>query len=75
MKYIDLIKHILGNSITYIDEYSKKEKLDEQEKGILLGLWMDVDSIKNQLEMENLEIDIDLAKIMDDLQELINKGE
>ena len=73
MKYIDLIKHILGNSITYIDEYSKKEKLDEQEKGILLGLWMDVDSIKNQLEMENLEIDIDLAKIMDDLQELINK--
>ena len=72
MKYIDLIKHILINSITYIEEYSKQESLSEIEKGILIGLNMDIDSIKNQLSMEDLEIDIDLDKIMNDLQKLIN---
>lgn len=73
MKYKDLIEHILINAITYIDEYSKKPHLTDNEKGILTGLWMDIDSIMNQLEMEKLEIDIDLEKIVNDLQELINK--
>jgi hypothetical protein len=73
MKYEQIIKHILINPITYIEEYSKKENLTDKEKGILLGMWADVDSIRNQLITEELEIDIDLEKIMNDLQELINK--
>ena len=70
---IEVIKHILINSVTYIEEYSKKESLNEQEKGILLGLWMDVDSIKNYLEINSEEIDIDIESIMNDLQKLINE--
>ncbi len=73
MKYKELIEHVLGNAETYIEKYKDKEKLEEVEKGILLGLWMDLDSIKNQLIIEELEIDIDLDDIMNKLQELINQ--
>ena len=72
MKYDELIAHILSNSIRYLEEYDNQE-LTEREKGILLGLWMDVDSIKNQLTMEQLETSYKLDKIMEDLQKLINK--
>lgn len=73
MKYDDMIEHILGNSIAYIEEYKKKEKLDDEEKGILLGLWMDLDSIVNQLIIENISTKHDLKFIMDELEELRNK--
>lgn len=67
----ELAKHVLVNAIVYIDEYSKKEKLSEYEKGILRGIWMCVDSIKNHLEVENKVIDIDIDKIQKDLQGLM----
>lgn len=73
MKYKELIEHILGNSYAYIEEYSKKDKLSDIEKGVLLGLLMDIDSIKNQLEMEELKIDIDLEEIMSQLNKLIGE--
>lgn len=73
MKYDDMIVHILGNSIAYIEEYKKKEKLDYEEKGILLGLWMDLDSIVNQLIIENISTKHDLKFIMKELEELRNK--
>ncbi len=55
MNYKELIEHILENARTYLKEYSKKEVLTDYEKGILQGLWMDVDSINNQLGMEILD--------------------
>ena len=67
----ELAKHVLVNAIVYIDEYSKKEKLSEYEKGILHGIWMCVDSIKNHLEVENKVINIDIDKIQKDLQGLM----
>ena len=69
----DIIKHILINSVTYIEEYSKKESLTDKEKGILMGLYIDVDSIKNHLLTENLKTELDLDKIMSDLQKLIDE--
>lgn len=73
MKYDDLINHILGNSIAYIKEYEKKDKLDEEEKGILLGLWIDLDSINNQLSIENQKTNYDIKGIMYKLEMLRNK--
>ncbi|MBE6158435.1 MAG: hypothetical protein E7159_01260 [Firmicutes bacterium] len=76
MDYKALIKHILGNSESYLREYSKKEKLSDIEKGILQGLWMDVDSINNRLEIERingnkeaikLKEEFDLEKRMHDM--------
>ncbi len=69
---IDLANHILINAVVYIDNYSKKEKLNDYQKGILHGIWMCVDSIKNQLEIENETIDIDIDKIMSELENLYN---
>ncbi len=68
----ELAKHILANAVVFIDEYSKKEILTEYEKGILQGLWMCSDSIKNHFEMEKLKFDIDIDKIMDDLRKLMD---
>lgn len=68
----ELIEHILGNARIYIKEYEKKDKLNDEEKGILLGLWMDIDSIKNHLSMEEIDININLDEIMDKLQTLRN---
>ena len=84
MKYDELIKHILENSEVYIEEYGKKGKLEEREKGILQGLWFDVDSIKNQLEIERinanaennkntLKKELKLESILKELQKLIEK--
>ena len=80
MDYKELIEHILGNANSYLAEYKKKEELSEYEKGILHGLWMDIDSIKNQLEIEkidghkkealNLEKELQLEKIMNNLENL-----
>lgn len=80
MNYKELIEHVIGNAIVYTEEYSKKEKLDEYQKGILNGLWMDVDSINNQLEIEKfngnekkaskLQKDLELEKIMKNLRKL-----
>ena len=73
----ELIKHILGNSEAYLEDYSKKEKLSENEKGILHGLWMDVDSIKNHLEMERLDDNKEAAELEKELRldELMEKLE
>ena len=78
MKYDELIKHILENSEVYIEEYGKKGKLEEREKGILQGLWFDVDSIKNQLEIERINANAEnnkntLESILKELQKLIEK--
>lgn len=73
MKYDDMIEHILGNSMAYIEEYKKKEKLDDEEKGILLGLWMDLDSIVNQLIIENISTKHDVKFIMKELEKLRNE--
>ena len=80
MNYKELIEHVIGNAIIYAEEYSKKEKLSEYEKGILNGLWMDVDSINNRLEIEKfngnekkatkLQNELELEKIMDNLRKL-----
>lgn len=80
MNYEKLIEHILGNSYAYLEEYEKKEKLEDVEKGILEGLWYDLDSIKNQLEMDRLDADdkeiireIKRLEKKFDLETLINK--
>lgn len=73
MKCDDMIEHILGNSMAYIEEYKKKEKLDDEEKGILLGLWMDLDSIVNQLIIENISTKHDVKFIMKELEKLRNE--
>lgn len=73
MKYDDMIEHILGNSMAYIEEYKKKEKLDDEEKGILLGLWIDLDSIVNQLIIENISTKHDVKFIMKELEKLRNE--
>lgn len=73
MKYDDMIEHILGNSMAYIEEYKKKEKLNDEEKGILLGLWMDLDSIVNQLIIENISTKHDVKFIMKELEKLRNE--
>ncbi len=55
MNYKNLIDHVLGNARIYLKDYSKKATLTDYEKGILHGMWMDVDSINNQLETEILD--------------------
>lgn len=67
---IDLAKHIIANAVMYIDDYSKRDNLNDYEKGILNGLWICIDSIRNHLEMEELEIDIDIDKILYELDKL-----
>lgn len=73
MKYDILIEHILGNAKSYIKAYEQKDNLDQEEKGILLGLWMDLDSINNQLLIENLETKHNIKEIMNKLETLRNK--
>jgi len=58
----DLIEHILGNANAYINDYEKKDKLTDLEKGILHGLWYDADSIKNHLDMEIMSAEPEEAK-------------
>ena len=71
MKYKELIEHILKNADTYINVYKQKETLSDVEKGVLYGFLMNIDSIKNQLIIEDEKIDIDLDSIMDELKSLI----
>lgn len=71
MNVEELIEHILGNSNAYIKAYKTKEKLNDYEKGILEGLYYDVESIKNHLEME--KIDIDDKNEMKKIEELETK--
>lgn len=70
MKYDDMIEHISGNAIAYIEEYKGKEKLNDEERGILLGLWMDLDSIANQLIIEGISTKHDIKSIMEELQKM-----
>ena len=86
MNYKELIEHVLRNSEAYIEDYSKKDHLEDFEKGILHGLWMDIDSINNQLfiektdaddpkiieEVEKLEDDLKLEERMGELTKLVN---
>lgn len=82
----DLILHILGNAKAYIEEYQNIDFLDDEEVGILQGLYFDVDSIKNHLEMEKLdtsniqeieelEKELNLDNILNKLKELIGRKE
>lgn len=73
MKYEELINHLLGNAKVYIDIYSKQKELTEEEKGIVLGLWMSLDCIKNQLIIEEMEENLDLENVMKQLTELREK--
>ena len=57
----------------YIDIYSKQKELTEEEKGIVLGLWMSLDCIKNQLIIEEMEENLDLENVMKQLTELREK--
>lgn len=73
MKYKELIEHLIGNAKTYIDIYSKQEELTEEEKGVVLGLWMSLDCIKNQLIIEGIEDETKLKEIMRQLEDLSNE--
>ncbi len=73
MKYEELINHLLGNAKVYIDIYSKQKELTEEEKGIVLGLWMSLYCIKNQLIIEEMEENLDLENVMKQLTELREK--
>ena len=66
MDYKALIEHILRNSESYVCEYSKKEKLSDIQKGILQGLWMDVDSINNRLEIERINGNKEAIKLKEE---------
>ncbi|MBR4261842.1 MAG: hypothetical protein IKQ35_00575 [Bacilli bacterium] len=81
-RYKELIEHILSNARTYLNEYSKKEILTDYDKGILQGLWFDVDSIKNQLNFDiteqyeyssELYEELKLEELLHDLDELIKR--
>lgn len=73
MRYEELINHLLGNAKTYIDIYSKQKELTEEEKGIVLGLWMSLDCIKNQLIIEAVEDKTNMRDIMIQLEMLREK--
>lgn len=87
MNYVELIKHVIGNAYVYINDYSKKDKLTDMEKGILTGLRMDVDSINNELiirkihtkseivrkKIDKIQKELDLEKLMYDLVTLITE--
>ena len=80
MDYKELIDHILGNARAYLEDYSKKESLDDYEKGILKGLWCDVDSINshinmdmiyyNDKELKKYKKELNLDKLLEELYKL-----
>ena len=68
----ELILHIIGNSEAYINEYDKKDSLTDKEKGILLGLWMDLDSLNNHIRDNDIKVDINIEELMNKLTNLID---
>jgi len=80
MNYEELINHILENARVYYKEYSQKSNLNDYQRGIIRGLWMDIDSIKNHLEIKKingiqeaskLEKELNIEKIMKELEDLL----